>query len=190
MMTEIEDYLLGIKSCLDEINRYKVIEIAEVIFNASVKGKRIFILGNGGSAATASHFACDLAKGTIINGGAHLPAISLTDNVPLMTAISNDIDYTSIFKEQLVSLLSEGDVVIGISASGNSANVIAAIEYAKFKRAETIGLCAFGGGKLGQVADKALVISTKSYEQAEDAHMVLAHLISQEVHRRMKDNQR
>ncbi len=186
MASFIEDYICGIKECLDEIRSADINEVAGIVLDACQKRHRIFIMGNGGSAATASHFACDLAKGTVIKGGAHLPVISLTDNVPIMTAISNDMSYASVFKEQLMSLLSEGDVVIGISASGNSPNVLEAVEYAKSQGAQAIGLCAFGGGKLAELADKALTVSTRSYEQAEDIHMILAHLISQAVHQRMR----
>ncbi len=124
MPTFIEDYINGIKGCLVEIKEEDINGAADIILDACRKRHRVFIMGNGGSAATASHFACDLTKGTVIKEGAHLPVISLCDNVPLMTAISNDINYASIFKEQLMSLISTGDVVIGISASGNSPNVL------------------------------------------------------------------
>src|SRR5438105_8491810 len=108
----------------------------------------MFILGNGGSAATASHFALDLAKNTITSGAPRLKAISLTDHVPLITAWSNDTAYEHIFAEQLANLIEPGDIVIGISTSGNSLNVIHALHLAKHTRASTIGLLGARGGKL------------------------------------------
>ena len=182
----IEGYLNGVRRCLNEINKAEVEEVVNAIFDAYQRHRHIFIFGNGGSATTASHFACDLAKGTVGEGEVHLPVISLTDNVALMTAISNDIGYASVFKEQLINLLREGDVVIGISASGNSPNVLSAIEYARARGALTIGMCGFGGGKLVQVAEKALTFSAEDYGQVEDVHMVLVHLISRQVHGRIE----
>lgn len=181
----IVDYLNGVKECLDSIREEEVRSIAEIIFDAYTKGKSVFILGNGGSASTASHFACDLSKGTAIEGKPHLKAISLTDNVALMTAISNDIDYPSVFREQLVTFLSKGDVAICISASGDSPNVLEAAKYAKSKGALVIGFIGFGGGKLKELVDKAIVFSTEDYGQVENACMVLVHLISKEVGRKM-----
>lgn len=182
----IADYIDGVKRCLSEISAGEVQAAIDIILSAYHKNKCVFVLGNGGSAATASHFALDLSKGTRVEGKNHLRAMSLTDNVPLMTALSNDISYASVFKEQLVSFLSEGDVVICITASGNSPNVLEAARYAGSKRATTIGLIGFGGGRLKEIADIAITISSKSYRQVEDTHMVLAHLISQEVERRIR----
>lgn len=182
----IVDYLDGVKECLGSIREEDVRPIVEIILDAYTKGKSIFILGNGGSASTASHFAFDLCKGTAIEGKPRLKAISLTDNVALMTAISNDIDFASIFKEQLVTLLSEGDVAICISASGNSPNVLEAAKYASSKGGLVIGFIGFGGGKLKDLVDKKIVFSSEDYGQVEDAHMVLAHLISNEVGKRMR----
>jgi len=181
----VGDYINGVKKCLDEIKEGEVQAIVDVIINVYEKNRCVFIVGNGGSASTASHFACDLGKGTVIEGKNRLKAMSLTDNVALMTAISNDISYASVFKEQLINLLSEGDVVICISASGNSPNVIEAAKYAQSKGAITIGLLGFGGGGLRQHTHQAIILSSKDYGQVEDAHMILAHLISAEVKKRI-----
>lgn len=183
----IVDYLDGVKECLDSIEEEEIRSIAEIIFDAYTKGKGVLILGNGGSASTASHFVCDLSKGTAIEGKPRLKAISLTGNVALMTAISNDIDYASVFKEQLITFLSKGDVVICISASGNSPSVLEAAKYARSKGAIVIGFIGFGGGELRDLVDRAIVFSTKDYGQVEDAQMVLAHLISNDVGRRMRE---
>jgi D-sedoheptulose 7-phosphate isomerase len=147
------------------------------MFEAYKKGKRIFIMGNGGSATTAMHFARDLQIGTAVDGKPRVRATCLADNVAFITALANDIGYDRIFEEQLVGQMAEGDVIIGISASGNSPNVLKAIEYARKNGAVTIGLVGFGGGKLKDLAHKSIVLSKKNYQQVEDIHMVLAHII-------------
>jgi len=184
----VEDYVTGIRRCLSEINKTEVETVVEAIFDAYKQHRHVFVFGNGGSATTATHFACDLAKGTIVDGKERLSAISLTDNIALMTAIANDISYSSVFKEQLINLLNKGDVVIGISASGNSPNVLEAIGYAKAKGAMTVGICGFGGGKLSTLADKAIIFSARDYRQVEDAQMILTHLISLGVRQRIEVN--
>src|SRR5436309_15674058 len=127
--------------------------VLQLLEQAYHNGHRIFIMGNGGSAATASHFALDLAKNTIIPGAPRLKAISLTDHVPLITAWSNDTAYEHIFAEQLANMIEPGDVVIGISTSGNSPNVINALHLAKQSRAPTIGLVGAKGGKIKEIVD-------------------------------------
>ena len=158
----------------------------DAIFDAYISKHRVFILGNGGNASTASHFVCDLSKGTSIKGKTRLAVVGLTDNIALITAISNDLGYVSVFKEQLMNLLQRDDVVIGISASGCSPNVLVAIEFARSQGAYTIGICGFGGGKLCKLVDAAIVTSVNNYGQVEDTQMVLAHLISLEVGRKVK----
>lgn len=148
---------------------------------AYYQGHRIFVMGNGGSAATASHFALDLAKNTIMPGAPRLKAISLTDHVPLITAWSNDTHYEHIFEEQLANMIEPGDVVIGISASGNSQNVINAVKLAKKVGASTIGLLGARGGKLKQMVDAYVLAPGQNIEQEEDAHMILAHVITRHM---------
>ena len=184
-MSIIEDYVKGLIKCLEELSRQNVEEVADIIFGAWKKGKRIFIMGNGGSATTASHFARDLQIGAAVKGKPRVQAVSLTDNVALMTALANDIDYSSIFEEQLVGQLGEGDVVVGISASGNSANVLKAIEYARKNGAMTIGFIGFGGGKLKGLTCKSIVLSSKDYRQVEDIHLSLAHIVSYLIRERI-----
>jgi len=181
----IQSYIEGLQHCLVELSNQDIEEIADIVYDAYNKDKQIFILGNGGSASTASHFACDLGKGTVVAGKPRLRVISITDNVALITALANDIDYSSIFTEQLANLLNEGDVVIGISASGNSPNVVKAIEFARGKGATTLGLIGFGGGKLKELVDKSIILSSKDYGQVEDAHMSLIHIICYMVKARM-----
>jgi D-sedoheptulose 7-phosphate isomerase len=144
-------------------------------------GHRVFIMGNGGSAATASHFALDLAKNTIMPGAPRLKAISLTDHVPLITAWSNDTAYEHIFAEQLANLIEPGDVVLGISASGNSLNVINAMHLAKQYRAYTVALLGAKGGKIKDMVDAYVLAPGQNIEQEEDAHMILAHVITRHM---------
>ncbi len=142
---------------------------------------RLFIMGNGGSAATASHFALDLAKNTITEGAPRLKAISLTDHVPLITAWSNDTAYEHVFAEQLANMIEPGDVVIGISASGNSLNVINALKLAKRVGAKTIGLLGAKGGKMKDIVDAYVLAPGQNIEQEEDAHLILAHIITRHM---------
>lgn len=174
----VEKYLSDLHTCLDELPPQDIEAIAGIIFNAYKKGKRIFLMGNGGSAATSSHFARDLRIGTACPDKPRLQAISITDNTPMVTAIANDTDYSNIFREQLIGQLKKGDVVIAISASGNSPNVIKAVEYARSEGAVTIGLTGFSGGKLSKLADKSITLSSRDYGPVEDIHLCLAHMIS------------
>ncbi len=174
----VQKYTESLSNCFKEVLQQNVEEIADIIFDAYKKGKQVFIMGNGGSASTASHFARDLSIGTAVAGKTRLKANSLTDNVALITALANDIDYGSIFLEQLVGHLSQGDVVIGISASGDSPNVLKAIEFARKEEAITIGLIGFGGGRLKELAHKCIILSSQDYGTVEDAHLCLAHIIS------------
>jgi D-sedoheptulose 7-phosphate isomerase len=155
--------------------------VLRLLEEAYHNGRRIFIMGNGGSAATASHFALDLAKNTIMPGAPRLKAISLTDHVPLITAWSNDTAYEHIFSEQLANMIEPGDVVIGISTSGNSPNVINALNLAKQYRATTVGLLGAKGGKIKDMVDAYILAPGQNIEQEEDAHMILAHVITRHM---------
>ena len=129
---------------------------------AHAEGRQVFVIGNGGSAATASHIACDFQKGLEESSGKRFRVIAVTDNVSVMTAWANDTDYGNIFAEQLDSLLEKGDVVVAISGSGNSPNVIRAVEKAKEMGAITIGWSGFDGGKLARFAQKPIVVKSDS----------------------------
>lgn len=184
-MSLVNGYIDGLNACLDEVRQQNLEEIADIIFEAYKQGQRVFIMGNGGSASTASHFVCDLSLQTSIDGKPRVRVMGLTDNMAVITARANDIHYDSIFKEQLISNVDKGDVVIAISASGNSPNVINAVEYARDEGATTIGFTGFGGGKLKELADKNIVLSSRNYGQVEDIHLCLAHMVSYLVKERM-----
>ena len=156
-------------------------EVLRLLEEAYCTRHRIFIMGNGGSAATASHFALDLAKNTIMPGVPRLKAISLTDHVPLITAWSNDTTYEHVFAEQLANMIEPGDVAIGISTSGNSLNVIIALSLAKQIGAVTIGLLGAEGGKIKNIVDAYVLAPGQNIEQEEDAHMILAHVITRHM---------
>ncbi len=181
----VQAYIEGLYQCLEELSRQNIEAIAETVFEAYKRGKQIFIMGNGGSATTASHLARDLSIGAAVEGKPRVHATSLTDNPALVTAIANDKGYSYIFEEQLIGQLTSGDVVIGISASGNSQNVLQAIELARNSGAITIGFTGFGGGKLKEIVHKCITLSRKDYGQVEDAHACLAHIISHLVKERI-----
>jgi D-sedoheptulose 7-phosphate isomerase len=138
-------------------------------------------MGNGGSAATASHFALDLGKNTISGACRRLRVLSLTDHVPLITAWSNDSAYEHIFSEQLANMVEAGDVVVGISASGNSLNVINACYLAKQEGATAIGLLGANGGKMKEIVDAYILAPGQNIEQEEDAHMIISHVITRHM---------
>ncbi|MFL5691263.1 MAG: SIS domain-containing protein [Ktedonobacteraceae bacterium] len=181
MLESISTYFAELEQMVSLISLSDLQKVLWLLEEAFCNGHRIFIMGNGGSAATASHFALDLAKNTIIPGAPRLKAISLTDHVPLITAWSNDTAYEHIFAEQLASMIEPGDVVIGISASGNSSNVINALNLAKQVHAATIGLLGAKGGKIKDLVDAYVLAPGRNIEQEEDAHMILAHVITRHM---------
>lgn len=180
-MESTSTYFSEVEQMLRAISLPDLRQALDILEEAYHDGRRIFILGNGGSAATASHFALDLAKNTIMPGAPRVKAISLTDHVPLITAWSNDTHYEHIFAEQLANLLEPGDVVIGISASGNSPNVINAVKLAQRSRASTVGLLGANGGQLKHMVDAYVLAPGQNIEQEEDAHMILAHVITRHM---------
>lgn len=180
-MESITTYFIQLEQMVRDISLPDLQNVLDLLEEAYHNGHRVFIMGNGGSAATASHFALDLAKNTIMSGAPRLKAISLTDHVPLITAWSNDTAYEHIFAEQLANLIEPGDVVLGISASGNSLNVINAMRLAKQCRAYTVALLGAKGGKIKDMVDAYVLAPGQNIEQEEDAHMILAHVITRHM---------
>lgn len=172
-----QGYFAKLEEGLEGIDPEQIEAVIAVLRQAREEGQRVFIFGNGGSAATASHFANDLNKLASVGKG-KFKAIALTDNVPLMTAWGNDEDYSEIFARQLENLLEEGDVVIGISGSGNSPNVVKALELASRGGATTIGFLGFDGGQMKEIVDHYIWFEEDHYGRVEDAHLILEHLIS------------
>jgi D-sedoheptulose 7-phosphate isomerase len=186
-----KDYLSGLKDILDRLPLKPIDEIIRAIEQARDKGRHIFVIGNGGSAATASHMMNDLCKGTLGHKGdapwPRLRVIALTDNVSLMTAWANDTDYHHIFSEPLKNLAQRSDLLIAISASGNSPNIIVAVEAAKQMGVTIIGLAGFGGGKLSQMADISFVVPSDGYGPVEDVHMILDHIITGYLYEKLRE---
>jgi len=174
-----DGYLSYLCSVLQAIDRTEVTGFIGTMLAARQSGARVFFMGNGGSAATASHFANDFAIGTC-SYDKPFRAISLSDNQAIITAIGNDFGHEDIFVRQLQVLGCAGDVAVGISASGNSLNLIKAFEHAKTAGIKTVAITAFDGGAMKAMADEGIHVPTgpKEYGPAEDAHMVLDHLVS------------
>jgi D-sedoheptulose 7-phosphate isomerase len=147
-------------------------------------------MGNGGSASNAAHFACDLSKTAVGTGGRRIRAMSLTENLPLLTAWSNDTHYYFGFVEQLKNLMNAGDVVIGISGSGNSQNVLNGIAYANSIGGRTVGLIGFSGGQLKDLAQESLIVPSNNMQRVEDLHLILVHLISSYLRRHIEAGER
>jgi D-sedoheptulose 7-phosphate isomerase len=158
----------------------------DLLWQAYTENKQVFIFGNGGSAGTSSHMVNDLSKGTAVGDHKRLRVLGLADNMSLLSAYANDCGYETVFEEQLKNLLNPGDVCIAISASGNSPNVIRAVEYAKTKGARVISLVGFTGGKLKPLSDVALYFESKNYGICEDAQLMFSHLSSQFLHQKIK----
>ena len=174
----VDEYLNLLSETVNRISRQDIWKVVQALFAAWRDGRQIFLLGNGGSAATASHMANDLNKYTLVDGKRRMRAIALTDNVPLMTAWGNDSAYEDIFAEQLLNFVQSRDVVIAISASGNSPNVIKALQVARAQGAQTIGFTGDRGGKLKELVDQCIFIPDPQIGRQEDGHMILDHVIA------------
>lgn len=176
-------YIKEFKKTFNKINLDDIQKISEVIHGAYLRDNTVFILGNGGSSSIASHMACDLGKGTLKNvynqEEKRLRVLSLTDNVACMTAFANDLSYDDVFVQQMHTLVRVGDVVIGISGSGNTPNVIKALIYAKNIGATTIGFLGFHtGGKAREFVDYDITIASNNYGIVEDIHTALGHILT------------
>ena len=161
-------------------------QIADELLTAYEAGRMVYLFGNGGSASLASHFACDLGKGTAYcNGGKRFRVLALTDNIPAMTAWANDSSYEDVFSEQLRNFVQSQDIAFAISGSGNSGNVIRALQVAREAAATTIGISGFQGGKMKSLCDICLVVPSDDMQVIEDLHLAMAHSIFRIVSSRM-----
>jgi D-sedoheptulose 7-phosphate isomerase len=173
----ISTYLNQLTQVINNLHKNEIVEVANVLKFARDNGKQIFVFGNGGSASTATHFACDINKGVSRDDINRFKVICLNDNIPTMLAYSNDVGYDVVFSEQLKNFVNKGDVVIGISGSGNSKNVLLAIETAKQFGATTIGVTGFKGGKLKEICDFSFNANVDDMQLSEDVHMIWVHLM-------------
>jgi D-sedoheptulose 7-phosphate isomerase len=172
-------YIEELKKVLEDFPHDQFEKLMDLLLESYEKGKHIFVMGNGGSASTASHLACDVNKGCSLDRDKKFRMICLNDSISTMLAYANDLSYEQIFVEQLRNFFDPGDVVIGISGSGNSANVLKAIEYANNNGGITVGLCGFSGGELYRIAQIPLLV------RVDDMHMIIAHMAMQQIMRRL-----
>jgi len=174
-------YIEGLTAVLENFDTEGFEQIVNRILEAYDKEKQIFVMGNGGSASTASHFATDINKGCCFDVDKKFKMICLNDSISTLMAYANDVSYDRVFIEQLKNLFIPGDLVIGISASGNSENVLEAVRYAKHNHGRTIGLSGFAGGALSELVDISLVAEVNDMQKVEDVHLIVVHMIMQAV---------
>jgi D-sedoheptulose 7-phosphate isomerase len=181
-MEYVARYLDEVRQALAGLPQAEIMRAIEILNGARAQGKQVFVMGNGGSAAMASHFACDLGKGTVEAGKPRFRVLSLVDNVPLLTAYGNDFGYDVVFAEPLASLAQPGDVAIAISSSGNSPNVLQAMDVAREQGLTTIGITGYRGGKLREKVDLCVAVPADtghpdSMQHVEDGQWVILHAI-------------
>src|SRR4051812_19667163 len=181
MITDLNTYLLQVAQTLSQVPRQPLAQIAKAIWETYERDGTILICGNGGSAASASHFACDLAKLTISADCRRVRATALTDNIALMTAWSNDRAYADVFVEQLIGIYRPGDLLFAISGSGNSPNVLRAVDWANERGAPTVGLTGFDGGAMARLVRHSLHVDNHVMPQVEDVHMAVCHALAVEL---------
>ena len=172
-----EHYLSEAKKIIDQLDTKKIEVAINMLLDANKNSKQVFIIGNGGSATTATHFANDLSKFCSVKGEKRFRAISLTDNISTITAWANDASYDKIFSEQLINLINKDDLLIVLSASGNSRNVIESVETAKLYGAKSLAFLGFDGGKIKGIADEYILVEYEDFGLVESTHLLLEHLI-------------
>ncbi len=181
----INSYLTELKETLEKIDKDKIQKLINKILEVRDKGGTIFIIGNGGSAVNASHWACDLNKGTLKrfydSNHKRLKVVSLTDNVATLTALANDLTYDEIFSQQLRNLVNSGDLLIAMSGSGNTRNILNAIELAKKSGAYVFSILGFDGGEAAHMSHDSIIIPSKNYGVIEDIHLSIGHIITASI---------
>jgi len=185
---QISDYVSAVHATLEQMPCADVERLVQVLQNTCEEGRAIFVFGNGGSAALASHACCDLGKGTSDVARNRVRVMSLTDNVPLITAWANDTAYELVFTEQMKNFIQPGDVAFAISGSGNSPNVLHALRYAREAGAVTVGLGGFQGGKMKSLCDVCVVVPSDNMQIIEDLHTMAAHGIFTVLRNRLAES--
>ncbi len=183
MQETAKRYLTDLTSVMTRFDTAAFEAVMALILDAYQREAQIFTMGNGGSGSTASHFACDINKGCCLDLDRKFKMLCLNDSLPTMLAYANDISYDAVFVEQLKNFFRPGDLVIGISGSGNSENVLRAVRYAKENDGRTVGLAGFDGGKLAAAVDVPLVADVHDMQMVEDMHMIVVHMIMQAIYR-------
>lgn len=182
----VTDYLSTLQTLLAGIDAADVERVVAALFDAYQQGRRLVLCGNGGSAATASHLVCDFQKNVLLEGGRAWEVVALTDSPSLLTAWGNDTEFANVFAGQARTWLRKGDILIAISGSGNSPNVLRAVEVANEAGAVSIGWSGYGGGKLAQIAQVNCVVQQRNMQMVEDIHMVLGHIVFSALRDRIK----
>ena len=177
MQQFLEDYSRDITDALALLDSSALSDAVEVLRKAHRRKATVFVAGNGGSAGSANHFVCDFGKNAIRDDENRFRVISVSDNVEKITALGNDIGFESIFEEQLKNLMDSGDVLIAVTASGNSPDIVRAVEYARKKGGTVIGITGFEGGEVRKSSDVSIHIPLDSYEKIEDVHLIVLHMI-------------
>lgn len=185
-MNAIEDYLDEMQRVLAAIPASAIGQAVALLHEAWRNGRQVFLIGNGGSASTASHMANDLSKATIAAGKPRMRVMALTDNVSLLTAWANDVSFDLVFKEQLENLMQPGDLVVAISASGNSPNILRAIEHANEHGGVTLGWTGRSGGLMKALVHCCVQAPTDDVGMIESAHLVLDHLVTTRLAHRIR----
>jgi len=180
-----KEYFTSLQEVLDHLDFSMIDRMTDAVWENYERGRALYIFGNGGSAALASHFACDIGKGTVSASRKRLRTVALTDNVPLITALANDLAYADIFSEQLAGLAEKGDMALAISGSGNSPNVVRGLEEARKLGLRTIVLTGFTGGRVKALADLCLIVPSDNMQHIEDAHLCATHAIFRAIRHRM-----
>jgi D-sedoheptulose 7-phosphate isomerase len=181
-------YFNRLKETLDRLDLNTIQKIVDLLLQCREDGHTMYIFGNGGSAANASHIAGDFLKGISYGMDKRFKVLCLNDNIAGTTAITNDLSYDEVFIEQLRTFMTPGDIVIGISGSGNSENIVKAVKWARENGANTIALCGYKGGRLGQIAETVMHVPVEDMEITEDIHTMIFHCIKQEINSRIKGN--
>ena len=184
-MESIRTYLKDLSSLLTEVSQDEIARTVELFWDCYQRRARLIFCGNGGSAATASHLVCDFQKNVYLATQSAWEVLALTDSTPLITAWGNDTDYSNVFAGQVRCWARPGDLLVAISASGNSPNILAAVDAANEIGATTIGWSGYGGGKLAQTAQHNIVLHSRNMQQVEDAHMIVGHVIFCEIRDRL-----
>ena len=182
-----QDYSCDLSKALAGVSLDRFEEFVLLLESAYHEQRQVFLMGNGGSGSTASHIACDLNKSLSFGKQKRFRAICLNDNVPMLMAYANDVSYEEVFVEPLKNFLRSGDLVVALSGSGNSPNVLKAIEYANSHGAHTVGLSGFDGGKLAGMVRTPIVALVHDMQKAEDAHLILLHIVFQILRSRFDD---
>lgn len=182
------NYISDLKNVFDNFPIEKFEKITNIILDAYKKESTIFVFGNGGSGSTASHLACDINKGVSLKLNKKFKVICLNDNIPILLAYANDMSYEDVFVEQLKNFLKPNDVIIGISGSGNSNNILKAIQYGNENFAITIGFTGFDGGKLVGIATESFIVPINDMQKVEDFHMIITHMLMQFLSISIKGN--